>query len=164
MNCYYSYETPLGRLSIASNETSIIGVSFKESYPDYAHRETSLIVHAHHEIEEYLQGNRTTFDLPLKLEGTPFQIQVWQELQNIPYGETRSYTEIATKMGNKNACRAIGNANRQNPLMLLIPCHRVIANDGSLSGYAGGNLIKRYLLNLERGHHTIAEKPMQKKA
>ncbi len=103
------------------------------------------------QIEEYLQGTRERFDFKFRLEGTEFQKKVWQALLEIPYGETRSYKQIAETIGNLRASRAVGMANNKNPILLVVPCHRVIGADGSLTGYAGGLAMKQYLLRLERG-------------
>lgn len=102
------------------------------------------------EITEYLNGKRLTFSIPLILEGTIFQKRVWDELKKIPYGETRSYKEIAICLNDKNASRAVGTANGKNPLSLIVPCHRVITSSGKLGGYAGGLDIKTKLLELEK--------------
>ena len=102
------------------------------------------------EIGEYLTGRRRRFAVPLDLEGSPFQLKVWKALLAIPYGETRSYGEIARAVGNPKAARAVGMANRSNPAAIVVPCHRVIAGDGSLGGYAGGLAMKTRLLRLER--------------
>lgn len=101
------------------------------------------------QIREYLAGQRTTFDIPLKLEGTDFQKRVWAELEKIPYGETKSYKQIASALNDPKACRAVGTANGRNPISLIVPCHRVINESGKLGGYAGGLNIKEHLLNLE---------------
>jgi methylated-DNA-[protein]-cysteine S-methyltransferase len=101
------------------------------------------------EIAEYLAGRRQKFTVPLDLEGTPFQLQVWNALRRIPYGETRSYGEIARAVGRPKAARAVGMANHSNPVAIVVPCHRVIAADGSLGGYAGGLDLKTALLRLE---------------
>ena len=104
------------------------------------------------QILEYLVGKRTEFDLPLDLRGTPFQRQVWEKLLEIPYGETRSYQEIARAIGRPHATRAVGNANGANPVSLVVPCHRVVASGGKLGGYAGGLSLKARLLAMERAH------------
>ncbi len=104
------------------------------------------------ELKEYFEGSLTEFTLPLAPEGTEFQKRVWRALCTIPYGETRSYGEIAKLIGNPKACRAVGGANNKNPIMIVIPCHRVIGADGSLVGYAGGTDIKKRLLELEGRH------------
>ena len=101
------------------------------------------------QLNEYFCGQRKTFDFPYKLSGTAFQKQVWNELLKIPYGETRSYKDVAAAVGRPKACRAVGAANRSNPIFIVIPCHRVIGADGTLTGYGGGIAMKRALLNLE---------------
>jgi methylated-DNA-[protein]-cysteine S-methyltransferase len=101
------------------------------------------------QLNEYLAGKRKTFTVPLHFMGTPFQLKVWDELRRIPYGETRSYGELAGRVGNLKAQRAVGMANNKNPIAILVPCHRVIGKDGSLTGYAGGLELKRRLLELE---------------
>jgi methylated-DNA-[protein]-cysteine S-methyltransferase len=101
------------------------------------------------QLEEYFSGRRRHFDLPLDLRGTEFQKRCWRELLKIPYGETRSYAEIARAIGNPSAVRAVGLANGQNPIAIIVPCHRVIGSDGSLTGYGGGLDVKRRLLELE---------------
>jgi methylated-DNA-[protein]-cysteine S-methyltransferase len=101
------------------------------------------------QLDQYFNPGRTTFDLPLDPRGTAFQQRVWQELLRIPYGETASYGDIAERIGNPKACRAVGMANRRNPIPLIIPCHRVIGHDGSLTGFGGGLAVKERLLALE---------------
>ena len=102
------------------------------------------------QLEQYFDGARRTFDLPLELRGTPFQVRVWAELQRIPYGATLSYGELARRLGNPNLTRAVGAANGANPISIIVPCHRVIGTDGSLVGYGGGLDNKRALLALEQ--------------
>lgn len=102
------------------------------------------------EIMEYLHGKRKTFDILYELEGTDFQKKVWKELTRIPYGQTRTYKDIARAIGNKNASRAVGMANNKNPLMIVVPCHRVIGTNGKLVGYAGGLDMKKEILDLEQ--------------
>lgn len=101
-------------------------------------------------LQEYFSGKRHTFDLPLVLHGTEFQLQAWQALCDIPYGQTRSYAEQAEKVGNRNKARAVGMANHYNPIPIIIPCHRVIGANGQLTGFAGGLELKQYLLTLEK--------------
>ena len=103
-----------------------------------------------HQLTEYFSGTRKSFDLPLEMNGTEFQKKVWNELCNIPYGETRSYKDIAEKIGNPKAVRAVGGANNKNKLMIIVPCHRVVGADGSLIGYAGGIDAKQSLIELEK--------------
>jgi methylated-DNA-[protein]-cysteine S-methyltransferase len=102
------------------------------------------------QLAEYFDGKRKTFNLPLAPEGTEFQKSVWQALQTIPFGETRSYGEIAAQIGKPQASRAVGMANNRNPIVIIIPCHRVIGHDGNLTGYGGGLKVKEFLLHLEK--------------
>ncbi len=111
---------------------------------------TPLALAGFSQLEEWLNGRRTEFDLPLRPVGTPFQLAVWQALGEIPYGETRTYGAIARKLGRPGAARAVGAACGRNPLWLIIPCHRAVGADGALTGYAGGLALKRRLLDLER--------------
>lgn len=102
------------------------------------------------QLDQYFECRRKSFDLPLRMEGTDFQKKVWEELTRIPYGETRTYGQIAEAIGNPKASRAVGMANNRNPVAIIVPCHRVIGSDGSLTGYAGGLEIKEKLLNIEK--------------
>lgn len=113
---------------------------------------TPVIVSAMTQLTEYFAGTRQTFDLPLAPAGTDFQKKVWAALCTIPYGETRSYKEIALQINNPKGCRAVGMANNRNPIMLIIPCHRVIGSNGSLVGYAGGLDVKEWLLTHEKSN------------
>jgi methylated-DNA-[protein]-cysteine S-methyltransferase len=139
------------KYGIAEDDGAISHVfSVTSKAPDcFENRETPLIKKAAAQLGEYLKGKRKTFDLPLKMNGTAFQVKVWKALQRIPYGKTCSYGEIAAKIGNPKACRAVGMANNRNPIAIIVPCHRVIGKDGSLTGYAGGLDIKKKLLKLE---------------
>ena len=112
-------------------------------------QETAIIKEASQQLDEYLEGRRKRFDLPVFAKGTPFQLLVWEALKTIPYGETRSYKDIAIQIGKAKACRAVGMANNRNPLSIVIPCHRVIGSKGELVGYGGGLDIKKQLLCLE---------------
>jgi len=112
--------------------------------------ETELLKEASRQLAEYLDGFRKTFDLPLNPQGTEFQKKVWNALCDIPYGEIRSYKQIAEAVGNPKASRAVGMANNRNPIMIFIPCHRVIGSNGSLVGYGGGLDMKEKLLSLEK--------------
>jgi len=103
------------------------------------------------QLTEYFEGRRRAFELPLAPEGTPFQLRVWNALLDIPYGETISYGELAARIGDRSASRAVGLANGSNPLPIVIPCHRVIGSNGKLTGYGGGLAVKQQLLALERG-------------
>ncbi len=121
-----------------------------EKAPDnLVQQDTPLLLEAKRQLEEYFAGLRAAFSLPLAPKGTDFQKLVWRELENIPYGETRTYGQIAEAVGNPAASRAVGGANHKNPIAIMIPCHRVIGADGSLTGYAGGLDVKETLLRLE---------------
>lgn len=145
----FFYETDIGTIGIRENGKYITNIYFSKFNTDDNIVETDLIKKGIMQINEYLQGKRNKFDLPLDLKGTEFQNKVWNELRNIPYGETRSYKDIAVAIGNENASRAIGMANNRNPIPIIIPCHRVIGSNGKLVGYAGGLDIKEKLLNIE---------------
>lgn len=136
-------------LEISTSQDAITRISFVEaSQPDSA--STPLEKQIKQQLDEYFAGTRTCFELPLCPQGTEFHKAVWQALSSIPYGQTRTYAQIAALIGNPKACRAVGMANNRNPLPILIPCHRVIGTDGRLTGYAGGLTIKQFLLDLER--------------
>lgn len=147
----YCYNTKIGRITIVEDENSIIRICFGEHInADSSNIETKLLKLTINQIEEYLEGKRSTFDLPLKLEGTEFQKKVWNALIEIPYGSTVSYKHIAKAIGNEKASRAVGMANNKNPILLIVPCHRVVGANGKLVGYAGGLDIKEKLLNIEK--------------
>lgn len=147
--CKYQFENI--SLYLVATETHLINIQFTQ--PQKALLQTTeLLSMATIQLDEYFQGKRTTFSLPFKLTGTPFQLAVWKELQNIPYGQTTSYKEIAQKINKPKAYRAVGMANNKNPLPIIIPCHRVIGSNGKLIGYAGGLNLKNYLLELEQSH------------
>lgn len=148
-SCKYQFENI--SLYLVATETHLINIQFTQ--PQKALLQTTeLLSMATIQLDEYFQGKRTTFSLPFKLTGTPFQLAVWKELQNIPYGQTTSYKEIAQKINEPKAYRAVGMANNKNPLPIIIPCHRVIGSNGKLIGYAGGLKLKNYLLELEKSH------------
>ena len=151
MKSIFYYDTDIGKISIAENDGFITHVLFgNEKLNDITVEETPLIKEAHKQIEEYLKGQRSLFDLPLAPSGTEFQKRVWNALKNIPYGKTASYKDIAIEAGNEKASRAVGMANNKNPISIIIPCHRVIGQNGKLVGYGGGIEIKEYLLRLEK--------------
>lgn len=139
-------------VGIAENGTAITDLFFssKNEITDGIICETMLLKEAKNQLTEYFEGKSKHFDIPLAPYGTEFQKTVWEALQTIPYGETRSYKQIAEKTGNPKAARAVGMANNRNPIAIFIPCHRVIGADGSLVGYASGLSIKKYLLELEQ--------------
>jgi methylated-DNA-[protein]-cysteine S-methyltransferase len=138
MKNFFFYDTDIGKITIAEEDGYITHVLFgHENLPDSRVNETALLKDAHKQISEYLKGERRSFDLPLSPSGTEFQQRVWKALTGIPYGETVTYEDIARKVGNEKACRAVGMANNRNPISLIIPCHRVIGKNGKLTGYGG---------------------------
>ena len=148
---YYSHvNSPVGRLLLAVSERGLVALEFGRGKvaAGWVESEEKTAPHAC-QLEEYFAGRRRRFDLPLDLRGTDFQKRCWRELLKIPYGETRSYADIARAIGNPSAVRAVGLANGQNPMAIIVPCHRVIGSDGSLTGYGGGLETKRKLLELE---------------
>ena len=147
---YSRIESPVGPLLLAVSERGLVALRFGrgkigESWVESPERTAACA----RQLEEYFAGKRRAFDIPLDLRGTEFQKRCWQELLKIPYGETRSYADIARAIGNPPAVRAVGLANGQNPIAIIVPCHRVIGSDGSLTGYGGGLEVKRRLLELE---------------
>lgn len=144
-------KTPIGLLEITATDEAIISVKPTDHEENIIGDKTAndLARRCRVELEEYFDGKRKSFDLSLKLEGTDFQKRVWQQLEHIPYGETRTYGEIAKLIDKPKAVRAIGMANHNNPILILVPCHRVIGADGSLTGYAAGIEAKKYLLDFE---------------
>ena len=148
------YYSPIGTLKISAEEEYITGLSLEvQEEPQESVSETpptALLQETCTQLTEYFEGKRTSFNLPIKFTtGTPFQHSVWNALRNISYGETRSYEDIAVAVGNPKAVRAIGQANHNNPVLLLVPCHRVINKNGSLGGFGCGVEIKKQLLQLE---------------
>jgi len=138
-------------MTIEESDQFITYVHFGEvRRPDRTIIETDLLKRAGQQLKEYFEGTRLNFDLPLKMEGTEFQIKVWNALLQIPFGQTRSYKQIAEAVGNPLGSRAIGNANNKNKISIIVPCHRVIGANGKLVGYEGGLDIKEKLLNLEK--------------
>lgn len=154
----YTYmESPVGRLLLAGDEEGLQLIGFAEGNnqpqpePDWRYH-TEPLRGAVGQLSDYFAGNRRSFDLPLRLQGTPFQLTVWRALQDIPYGQTISYGELARRIGNPKASRAVGLANGSNPIAIVVPCHRVIGSNGKLTGYGGGLCHKETLLALERKH------------
>lgn len=144
-------DTPCGPLCIEADAHAIIRISFSDRLPADAETLPSpLTEQAIRELQEYFAGTRRAFTFPTAVAGTPFQQAVWQELQEIPYGETRTYGQIADRIGRPKAVRAVGMANHRNPLCIVVPCHRVVGAGGALTGYAGGLDKKEYLLALEK--------------
>ena len=146
---HYTYDTMLGSVTFVEEDGALLAISTSRLYEGIC-QETDTIKEAHQQLMEYLKGERKTFDLPLNLKGTDFQKQVWMALCDIPYGETRSYKQIAESIGNPKAVRAVGMANNRNPLLIVVPCHRVIGANGKLVGYGAGIEKKEFLLRLEK--------------
>jgi methylated-DNA-[protein]-cysteine S-methyltransferase len=148
----YLLNSKIGPLYFVATDSALRGIFWKKQDAPFIQsiKECDVLEGAVRQVEEYLAGERSKFDLTLEPIGTDFQMKVWRELARIPYGATISYTELARRIRNEKAVRAVGTANGRNPLSLVIPCHRVIAADGSLGGYAGGLEIKRKLLELEK--------------
>lgn len=151
-------DSPLGKLILSENRGKIIAIDFGKTESCGTIRETEVLSRCRRQLEEYFRGERQEFSLPLEPEGTDFQKKVWQALCRIPYGEVRSYGFIAADTGSPGASRAVGNANHRNPIPIIIPCHRVVAADGSLGGYAYGPGIKEKLLEIEGSLKLIRSK------
>lgn len=155
MNCFYKYRTIIGPLFILENNGSIVGISNKVEGWQGTYKETEVIKETYRQLSEYFAGKRDSFDIPIKTQGTDFQEKVWNALKQIPYGETRSYKDIAIAIGKPKAMRAVGMANNRNPIMIVIPCHRVIGANGQLIGYGGGLDVKEKLLTLEKAKYPV---------
>ena len=160
MTTFTTIDSPVGPLLLAANDDGLRAIEFQPSrHPvkrDTDRREVEwvdcthpLLLQARQQLAEYFAGDRLTFDLPLAPRGTAFQRDVWQMLASIPYGDTISYAQLASRIGKPSATRAVGAANGRNPLPIVLPCHRVIGADGSLTGFGGGLPTKRFLLELE---------------
>jgi len=154
-NIFY-YQTKIGKIAITETNNQITNLLFESSNihsNKYNVVETEILKIANEQLQEYFTGNRQSFNLPLNPSGTDFMKKVWEALTCIPYGETRSYKAIADVINHKNAYRAVGLANKRNPIPMFIPCHRVIGKNQELVGYGGGLDIKRYLLDLENASY-----------
>ena len=149
MKYYYEYYTDIGLMSIIEAKDKIVEISINKKINNAHKIETDLIKHTYQEIQEYLNGKRIYFDIPILIQGTEFQKKVWEKLISVPYGEVVNYKFIATQLGNPNSSRAVGNACNKNPLLIIVPCHRILGSDKSLKGFAAGIEIKEKLLNLE---------------
>lgn len=153
-------DSPIGQLLLAGDHHGLALIGFPdgkgriEPEEDWEEDDTAFNG-AKEQLKEYFNGQRRVFDLELSPEGTEFQLDVLNALQQIPYGETRSYADIATQVGRPRAVRAVGAANGRNPLPIVIPCHRVVGADGSLTGFGGGIPTKRFLLQLEKGENPV---------
>jgi methylated-DNA-[protein]-cysteine S-methyltransferase len=156
-------DTPIGALTLVAEDEHVRGIYVEDQrhrpadhrfgHPDPG--DCVVLKETARQLEEYFAGERTDFDLPLAAEGTPFQRRVWDALRAIPYGETVSYGELARRIGQPTASRAVGLANGRNPISIVVPCHRVIGSSGKLVGYGGGLERKQTLLGLERGHDRL---------
>ena len=149
--------SPLGDLTLVASDTALVAILWPDDRPGRVPLEATtdnpdhpMLAAAATQLREYFAGTRTAFDLPLSPRGTAFQRDVWRALDTIPYGETRSYADIAQAIGRPTATRAVGAANGRNPISIVTPCHRVIGRSGALTGFAGGLAAKQHLLTLER--------------
>ena len=159
MNSYTYIDSPIGRLLLGTDGEALVRIDM--DVPDRPPRDlenwtydpaAGPLSEVARQLEEYFTGRRRVFDLPIRMEGTEFQRRAWRMLMEIPYGQTRSYGEQAKRIGNPNASRAVGLANGRNPIPIVVPCHRVIGADGSLTGFGGGIERKRWLLAHEGLH------------
>lgn len=152
------YDSPLGELTLVSNGDALVELNFENGrYPKPAQPvgDDKILKQARRELDAYFAGKLKAFTVPVAPEGTEFQKKAWKALQKIPYGATRSYAQQAVAVGNPNAVRAVGSANGRNPVAIIIPCHRVIGSNGSLTGFGGGMECKKQLLDLEQGEPLI---------
>jgi O-6-methylguanine DNA methyltransferase len=154
-------KTPIGLLMVRADHQAIREISFQDDLKKTDQSPSSPrpkkgfpphLIACLTQLREYFKGRRKKFDLPLNLIGTAFQKRVWSHLQKVPYGKTRSYQELAVAIGQSNASRAVGGANHRNPVVIVVPCHRIIGADGALTGYGGGLWRKQWLLEFERNH------------
>ena len=161
---YDRFDSPIGELTVAGDAHGIAHIIFPENRHPPKGREhwqyqPATVREARLQLLQYLQGERSAFTLPLTPRGTPFQLRVWHALATIPFGQTWSYLQLATALGQPTATRAVGAANGRNPLPIVLPCHRVIGRDGSLTGFAGGLQTKAALLRLEQGAGALFDPP-----
>lgn len=150
----WNYDTVIGKMNIVSDNGYVVSIFLSDKIDfdsgKYNLKEDDIIKEANIQIQEYLCGKRKVFQIPYKVSGTDFQKKVFEKLSLVPYGEAVSYSNIAENIGNKRACRAVGNALNKNPLLILIPCHRVVLKSGNYGGFAYNNFVKEYLINLEK--------------
>ena len=145
---FATYSSPFGPIEIGYEGGNLLSIRRGSCKTQHIPSDVSDL--ANMQLQEYFRGKRTAFDLPISLKGTPFQLAVWNSLLEIPYGEVRTYGQIAARLGNPKASRAVGQAANRNPLWIVVPCHRVIGRSASLTGYAGGLDMKHALLELEQ--------------
>lgn len=143
-------DSPAGTLFLCADEEYLYDLRFGGDTRGYKEGETPVLLETARQLKAYFAGELKEFSLPVRPEGTPFQQRCWQALTEIPYGETVAYSDIAARIGNPKACRAVGLANNRNPISIIIPCHRVVGKNGALTGYGGGLSTKELLLDLER--------------
>ena len=160
---YKVMDSPIGELKLVANGSKLSAILWEDDKPNrvrlgvmHEAENSPILVETERQLNEYFAGKRNRFELELDFVGTEFQRKVWEALLTIPYGETRSYGEIATQIGNAKAVRAVGAANGRNPISIIAPCHRVIGASGDLTGFAGGLRAKRMLLTLEIGNTSHA--------
>jgi len=158
VNQYSIFKSPLGDLMLVTDGSALVGLYFvgSDHVPDSSKRwarneEHAILRQAAGELREYFAAKRRTFSLPLRLTGTEFQEKIWREIASIPYGQTVSYSDLATRVGAPNAVRAAGTSTGRNPVSIIIPCHRVVGKNGNMRGFAGGLGRKQRLLGLENG-------------
>lgn len=147
---WFTYNTPHGKITLASDGQSLTRVLPGEAALDGVYAPNAITNLASTELQEYFAGHRRMFDVPLHPAGTAFQAEVWRAIELIPYGQTRTYSEVAESIGRPGAARAVGSAANANPLPIIIPCHRVVPASGGIGGYAFGTNMKQFLLDLER--------------
>jgi methylated-DNA-[protein]-cysteine S-methyltransferase len=159
---YKTFHSPVGKLKLVASDKGLIAVLWENDKPNRVRLGELVKKHSHpvlmeaeRQLGEYFEGKRRSFSVALDMRGTPFQKNVWEALLAIPFGETRSYRDIAKKLGNPEATRAVGAANGRNPISIIVPCHRVIGLNGKLRGFAGGLETKARLLELEQGHRAL---------
>jgi methylated-DNA-[protein]-cysteine S-methyltransferase len=157
-SCFHTLDSPIGELLLTGHDDALTGL-YMDSGPagldPGPRRSLPVFAEAEAQLRAYFAGELVEFDLPLAPHGSPFQLAVWEALREIPYGETISYGELAHRLGRPSAARAVGAANGRNPIGIVVPCHRVIGSDGTLTGYAGGIERKRRLLELESGRLAL---------
>jgi methylated-DNA-[protein]-cysteine S-methyltransferase len=153
---YKEIESPVGKLKLVASSNALVAVLWERERPNRVKLDTMtldpqqpILLETERQLAEYFSGERIQFDLPLQPDGSEFQKKVWQALREIPFGQTRSYLDLAKALGSSKAARAVGTANGKNPLSIIVPCHRVVGADGSLTGFAGGLETKAALLALE---------------
>lgn len=154
--------SPVGKLKLVASDTGLVAILWQNDRPSrvrlgemVADDRHPILLKAERQLGEYFAGKRQEFSVPLDMRGTPFQKNVWEALLAIPFGETRTYGQLARQLGNPNATRAVGAANGRNPLSIIVPCHRVIGSTGKLTGFGGGLEIKAHLLSLEEKSGTL---------